>query len=865
MKTFKPLSLGILCRPIEFQRRFFLGVAATTFCPIGETPGILGDIAMWKFLGEALPPGMPLDMALPKTAAEFLANGSAFAPGGRPAQAVPVSIRLGTLTKRLMAVGDRHFEDGRPTPPKPFTEMPMGWERAYGGAKLAENPLGRGLDEMPLPGIGFRVALPNVIPAEGDGQRRAPVPLGFGPIDIAWPQRSKLAGTHNQRWLEEDFPGFARDIDWRILMAASPDQRFAGFLRGDEDYAIENMHPTEPQLTGRLPAVMPRILINRRGRTGLEDVPLSLSTVWFFPNAKRLVMIHHGRVRVEEEDARDVERLLLGCDRLGTPRPIGDFEAVMAKRSHPKYGPMMAILDSDLVPAELILPDPDIEAMKAAAATQGLAGKRLRRRREIANDKAREDIRAQGRDPDLFIPTMPAEEPLPSLEQIPARIEAAEKEGERRRAAAEVERAASVASINYTLKQLNLPPQEPMEDKGRGPPTYTAAGKKRELEALLAQLEGEGQDSSIVRDLIADSETCEKVEEASRNAYRMGAHHQYSAHPLSREANVALRAWLFDGRRAARRANLCGADLAGADLSGFDLSEAWLDGADLTGANLTHCVLERAVLAHAKLDGARMAGAKLKEASLGRASLRGADLSAADLRQALMHGADLTDAVMRRAQLSDAALFENELSGIDMSDAVAQRLLVNKAKIMGLRAAGANLDGAMFVQCELPGADFTGAQMRSVTFITAVAPGICFAGADLSKAICVESCDFTGGNFTGANCTSALLRGARLSGADFAGALLDGADLSEADLAGASLDLVRAKEARFMVTNLAGARLTRADFKDALFSRADLRGADLSDSSLYGADLGRIHADEGTRYARVQRTRTKLVPRRTPT
>ena len=48
MKTFKPLALGILCRPIEFQRRFFLGVAAITFCPIGEAPGILGDIAMWK-------------------------------------------------------------------------------------------------------------------------------------------------------------------------------------------------------------------------------------------------------------------------------------------------------------------------------------------------------------------------------------------------------------------------------------------------------------------------------------------------------------------------------------------------------------------------------------------------------------------------------------------------------------------------------------------------------------------------------------------------------------------------------------------------------------------------------------------------
>jgi uncharacterized protein YjbI with pentapeptide repeats len=60
------------------------------------------------------------------------------------------------------------------------------------------------------------------------------------------------------------------------------------------------------------------------------------------------------------------------------------------------------------------------------------------------------------------------------------------------------------------------------------------------------------------------------------------------------------------------------------------------------------------------------------------------------------------------------------------------------------------------------------------------------------------------------------------------------------------------------------ARLTRADLAGASLARADIRGTDLSDTSLYEADLARIHGDAATRYERIQRTRVRLNPRRTP-
>lgn len=866
MKVIKPLALGVLHRPIEFQRRFFLGVAAITFCPMGEAPGILGDIAMWKFLAEELPPTQPLDLALPKTAAEFLVTGSAFAPGGGPARAVTVSARLGTLTKRLMAVGDRHIEDGRATEPAAFTEMPMGWERAYGGPKLAENPLGRGTEELPLAGIGYRIPLPNVVEADRGARVGEPQPLGFGPIDIAWPQRSKLAGTYDPRWLQEEFPGFARDIDWRIFMAAAPDQRFPGFLRGDEDYAIENMHRELPELTGRLPGIAPRIFIQRRGTEGLEEVPLGLTTVWFFPNRRRLVMIHHGRVRVAEEDARDVERLLLGADRLGAPRPAAGFAAVLAKRLDPEYGVLEALRDSDLVPAELLLTDPDVEEAKARTAEEGLVHKRMRRRQELEIERDRERVRALGLDPDKYaMPPMPPEEPPPSLEELPARVERILTDAERRRKESEAAAAKQAEIANALAAQhgLTIPPAD---RKPAGPPVFSAAAKRRDAEALAMALEAEGLDASQIRAVLADPEitgSWDKAEAQLRDTYLASADAQDPAPRLDAAANQALHARLFDGQRSAVRLDLCGADLAGADLAGFDLTEAWLDGADLTGANLTRAKLGRAVLAHARMDGARLAGAQMAEANLGRASLQGADLSGALLRDAVLRGTDLRKASLRRADLSGAQLDETPLEGADFSDVTAPKLMLRDSALAGMRAIGALLDEALFYNVDLAGADLSATSLHRATFIKARAAGIVFSTANLARAVFVES-DLTGATLDNARCEGTNFRGTRLAGATFRGTLLDGADLSDCDLAGASFDLARAREARFVAANLNGATMTRADFMGVNLGRADLRGANLSDSSLYEADLGRIQADSATRYDRVQHTRTKLVPRRVP-
>ncbi|CAH0210140.1 DUF2169 domain-containing protein [Roseomonas sp. CECT 9278] len=868
MRVEKPLALGLMTRPSEFRRRHYLSVAALSFCPMGEAPALLGEVAMWQFLPQVLPPTQPIDIVLPKPTAEFLVTGSAFAPGGVPVRALSVGARLGTVTRRLGVVGDHHIEDGLPTEPAPFTEMPMGWERAYGGPSFGENPLGRGIVEMPLPGIGFRVALPNIVLPAGSVPHGAPHPVNLGAMDIAWPQRARLAGTHDQAWLENDFPGFARDVDFRMAMAAQPEQRFAGFLAGDEDYAFTNMHPDQPELTGRLPGLQPRILVQRRGSDAFEDVPLNLTTVWFFPAQERLVMVHHGRVRTEEEDARDLMALLLGADRLGAPRAVAEFEAAYAARRDPEGGMIASLDEAALVPAEMLRPDPAAEELRRKLAEEGLPQRRARASAQREHERRRAHLIERGIDPDAHgLAPPPPFEPLPSLKDVPVFLAAKAREADEKRAEAEAQskrdtqaQAPRIAAAGGTPPDLSAKPS--------GPPRLGPDEGRARLAARIAELEARGLPAEDERRLLDDPTLARQAaesEETARRSYLMGADMQDPAPRRDAAGDAAARARLAACAGKAARVDLCGADLSGMDLAGFDLTEAWLDGADLSGADLTGATLDRAVLAHARLDGTRLVGASLQGANLGRARFEGADLSDANLRDAVLREADLRRGRFHRADLAGASLAGAILEGADISEAHVPRLFVQDASLAGLRAAHADLSGAVMIRATLDGADFTGARLTSAAFIGVTGDGVGFEQAHLDQAVFVQDCVLRGARFAGATCDGANLRGAVLDGAVFDGASLAGTDLSDCSLHGASFDLARGRGARFTAAALHGAHLTRADLAQASLARADIRAANLSDTSLYEADIARVHSDEATRIERVQRTRTRIHPRRTPT
>ena len=183
-----------------------------------------------------------IDFAPRKHACDILLTGHARAPAGRQVTRLRASLRVGSMEKVFDVVGDRVWQAGLATitaaEPRPFTQMPVSYDRAFGGADRRSkdpaehdaylpNPVGRGwhkhlknewVDGSPLPNIeavGQGVSFPT--------DKRPPVALG--PLGRGWPQRARYAGTYDDTWLADVFPFLPGDFDERYYQAAPEDQQ----------------------------------------------------------------------------------------------------------------------------------------------------------------------------------------------------------------------------------------------------------------------------------------------------------------------------------------------------------------------------------------------------------------------------------------------------------------------------------------------------------------------------------------------------------------------------------------------------------------------------------------------------------------
>jgi hypothetical protein len=208
------------------------------------------------------------DYPLRKPNCDVLLNGSAYAPGGKPATKVPVVLQVGPIKKSFYVIGDRVWRKGwisaKPSSPMPFLKMPITYDRAFGGiddnhedpnklVAYTPNPVGVGyhrhlkkeyVDGKPLPNTeepNSPIKMPN-------GAYR---PRSFGPVGRNWPQRLKFAGTYDQDWLDDIFPFLPPDFDERYFQSAPLDQQMP-YPTGGEIVALLNLTP-EGNTTFKLP------------------------------------------------------------------------------------------------------------------------------------------------------------------------------------------------------------------------------------------------------------------------------------------------------------------------------------------------------------------------------------------------------------------------------------------------------------------------------------------------------------------------------------------------------------------------------------------------------------------------------------
>jgi hypothetical protein len=232
--------------------------------------------------------------------------GKAYAPEGKPVTVLDAGLQVDGKGRKLLRVtGDRQcvYRAGMPpqfTEPRPFTEMELRYENAYGGKDLKSNPaepfhyprnpMGKGfairntketVHGLPLPNVEDPqepLTPERVVLEEPEGWRLAPMPQGLGWYQRGWYPRSFFCGTlppylvpgaltQEERlgMVPKDHIALARSFKLpafqaRFCNGASPGLAFP-YLAGNETIRLKNLSP-ESLLHFRLPGEAPEMVLD---------------------------------------------------------------------------------------------------------------------------------------------------------------------------------------------------------------------------------------------------------------------------------------------------------------------------------------------------------------------------------------------------------------------------------------------------------------------------------------------------------------------------------------------------------------------------------------------------------------------------
>lgn len=699
-----------------------------------------------------------------KPCGECYVVGSFHSQSGQLVERSLASLRVGSLEKTVAVTGDRAWKGGGPSAPTPFSTMPLSWERSFGGPGHAANPVGRGLAPDPESG---QISLPNVEDPSAtiEGGNKSPRPFGLGPIARSEQSRARYAGTYDARWLRERYPGYAEDLDYRLFLAATEDQRIEGFFRGDEELELRHLHPAHASVKACLPGHRAQAFLCRGGE--LTDVGLRLDTIVIDADAGRAHLVWRGVQPVADASLADVDELFVVHQEPADRHAMGDYADWYQRAKAAGEDPE----------AEAEPPPPAAMRLSLNAITAEIARRQRERDADPDPEQPFVDPKALGAKWAHLDQAMTVGGDDAALQASVAQEIARRREDDKAAAFRPV--FANALGEDMVMKR------EP----------EVSAEEQLELEMALAlgELDETPTDAGRlrVRAAFQDKESCAGWDLSGADLSGLDLSDMDFTGALLTQANLSgthARGACFD------EANLASAELShavfrdtsfvGADLSPVRAESVRFDDCRLTevtanesffrGAHFTRCTFERAELTDSEfgeavfeectLDGADLSQARLEAARFVRCSLVDAWLEGVQAPQVIFDGCDCT--LMRASE-------EADLTGASFK----------QATLDGARFGTSKLRGAVFTLASLSRADFRGALLAQAKLVGCVMRKACFDDAVLVQATLMKS-DLYQARFERANLAHADLRGASLFQAELFGANLDDARLDLAVLDG---------------------------------------------------------------------------------
>jgi uncharacterized protein YjbI with pentapeptide repeats len=604
----------------------------------------------------------PTDFAIVKPRADVVLIGHARA--AKPTAAARVTFRFGSgaqpkgFERTIAVLGERAWKvtatSRTPGPPAPFTEMPLSWERAFGGRPGDPNPVGTGWGETPLPNLEDPKK-PILGPSD------APAAACFAPIAPTWPDRASRLGTYDDAWLATRWPYFPADFDWGYAQCA-PSAQQVEHLVGDEAFEIVGVSVEHPKLAGTLPAIRARAFAQETAEAGgaFFEIALSLDTACFEVDEMKLTLVWRGLVEVSDDEAPDLEAIFIHHETLAEAA-----KSVSAVRE--LYRETLAEDDEEEDPGPMLTPEPPPApldpAVREACVAALAAGASLAERDLAGADLTGLDF---------------TERPMSgaSLHRATLRgvsLARAELEGAQL-AGADLRDAdlsgARLAGADLTGALLEGAKLDGADLEGADLSLVSAE------RASFRGTRGEG---AVFAGAQLASARFEKAELASADftgAMLDGAVFDAAVMPEVRLAEVRAARARFDGARLVGArcddALLEHCSFKGAALDGSTWESAILDGSSFAKATLVESSFARAQAENVELEGVDASRSNFARAQLGRARFRRAnlveadferaDLRKADLRGANLHAAETWKAKLQGALLDEAILTQTKLA-----------------------------------------------------------------------------------------------------------------------------------------------------------------------------------------------------------
>jgi uncharacterized protein YjbI with pentapeptide repeats len=317
----------------------------------------------------------PSDFAIFKPKADVVLSGHAY-PKGKSANQSLVSFRFGQRINKSIAVfGMRSWESmGGTTAPKYFSKIALCYEHAFGGPKVARNPVGLGHSSagklLPhLEQVNRMVASPS----------DSIDPACFAPIASSWKQRRDGLGTYNNAWLKHRWPFFPEDYLWSCQNAAPLDQQI-DYPRGDEWFELSGVNKEHSFLQGTLPMLRPKMYAHQTRAAGdsFFEILLRLDTIVFRPDDLKVNLIWRGFFDVADDDAPDIAQLFLRTESGDQSLPLEEVRSLFYERYEAQDKPEEEVEIQEV--AELEAPPvrqatmSREQALGLVASTQDLAG-----------------------------------------------------------------------------------------------------------------------------------------------------------------------------------------------------------------------------------------------------------------------------------------------------------------------------------------------------------------------------------------------------------------------------------------------------------------------------------------------------------